>query len=117
MKSGGPEIFSDVIPDAQSNGDKACHDVRASLAITSGFSEAMESSFSEFCTTLEQILCPIEPRTATDRELRERLQQLEADCRFCLSRMHRSLEKLDDCINSKSGVGSGTHDQSRLNKP
>lgn len=84
------------------NDHKLNHDLRASLAITNGFNQALDSSFSELCISFGQLLDSQTSSTITDVELVNKVEQLEADCRFCLSRMSRSLEKLNARLDSDS---------------
>ncbi|ASJ70393.1 hypothetical protein [Granulosicoccus antarcticus] len=75
------------------------HDIRASLTIINGYSSALESSFQElrdlYNETLEQ------KDGFTDEARSARLMTLEADCRFCLSRMCGSVAKLKERLQSE----------------
>lgn len=71
---------------------RARHDIRASLAITRGFSKALESSFGELCQTVEHIISDCD--TSAYADVIKRISELEADCGFCLSRIERSLDQL-----------------------
>lgn len=73
-------------------GDKVMHDIRASLAITRGFSKALEGSFNQLCDSVERVVSGDDART--DENVLKRISELEADCSFCLSRIERSLEQL-----------------------
>lgn len=75
------------------------HDIRASLAISHGFNQALESSFAELCDVVQHVL-GAHGETSSDDLLLARVKQLEADCTFCLSRLGRSLEQLDRRIDS-----------------
>ncbi len=79
---------------------KARHDIRASLAITRGFSKALESSFSDLCQTVEHALAGCD--SGTNSEAVTRIAELEADCGFCLSRIERSLEQLSERIEARA---------------
>lgn len=86
------------MPDEQLKLAKSSHDIRASLAITNGFNQALESTFSELCETYEQLLLTRGTRSTTDVDLIKQLDRLEADCHFCMSRIKRSLEQLGSRI-------------------
>jgi len=81
---------------------QSLHDIRASLAILSGFGEALETSFTELSSQMSAVM--LKPCLQDDRESIGQLKTLEADCRFCLSRLRLSagqlkerLEALDRC--------------------
>lgn len=89
-----------------SNTDKNMkhHDIRASLAIINGYSAALDSSFSEFKALYDETF---ENKDGScDETSSARLMTLEADCRFCLSRMYSSVEKLKERLESESVLQS-----------
>ena len=74
------------------------HDMRASLAITNGFSQALGTSLSDLVAEF-QILLDSRASITSEADL-ENINKLEGDCRFCLSRITRSLVKLGEDIDS-----------------
>lgn len=68
------------------------HDLRASLAIVNGFSAALGASFQDLSEQYKEILESDDD--AFIAESADRLMMLDADCRFCLSRLHTSIDKL-----------------------
>ncbi|MBX2879491.1 MAG: hypothetical protein KTR32_06125 [Granulosicoccus sp.] len=68
------------------------HDVLASLAITKGFCSALETSYSDLRTTCEEIIEAIDQ--GIDDEQIAALTKTENDCKFCLTRLVRSMEQL-----------------------
>lgn len=88
----------------QSKLAKSNHDIRASLAITNGFNQALESSFSDLCSAVEQLVRDREIRTDEDEALIHHVAKLEADCWFCLSRINRSLTQLGTRIEKESDM-------------
>ena len=93
---------------------KLNHDIRASLAISKGFNQALETSFSDLVAGYQLILDAQEAMAdANDLQL---LQKLEEDCRFCLSRASRSLTQLSERFdrattmnNTENDVSGETH--------
>lgn len=71
---------------------KAYHDVRASLAIINGYSLALDSTFHELIGKYNTALGD----SAANTQATADLKMLEADCRFCLSRLCRSVEQLKE---------------------
>ena len=68
------------------------HDIRASLAIINGYSHALKASFQEL---KEQYSDVLERKDGdSDTTGSDRLMSLEADCRFCLSRLCSSVDQL-----------------------
>lgn len=68
------------------------HDIRASIAILNGFGDALGSSFQELSKALDDVIdC-----TACDpgMEAVGQIKTLQADCRFCLSRLQTATERL-----------------------
>ena len=74
------------------------HDMRASLAITNGFSQALGTSLSDLFAEFH-ILLDSQASKTSEADL-ENINRLEGDCRFCLSRITRSLVKLGADIDS-----------------
>jgi len=75
------------------------HDLRASLAIVNGFSTALGTSFKDLSEQYRMILeADDDTRVA---EAADRLLMLDADCRFCLSRLHIAIEKLKSRLESE----------------
>ncbi|MGQ7847799.1 hypothetical protein ACUNV4_25115 [Granulosicoccus sp. 3-233] len=70
------------------------HDLRASLAIVNGFSAALGASFQDLTDQYQEILESND--VALIAESADRLMMLDADCRFCLSRLHTSIDKLKE---------------------
>lgn len=68
------------------------HDLRASLAIVNGFSTALGASFQDLSEQYSLILEAEED--VEDSGAADRLMMLEADCRFCLSRLRTSIDQL-----------------------
>lgn len=68
------------------------HDLRASLAIVNGYSAALDASFEDLCNQYREIL--ESDGDAGLSESADRLMALDADCRFCLSRLHTSIDQL-----------------------
>ena len=78
------------------------HDMRASLAITNGFNEALGTSLSDLVAEYKILLdSQISKTTKADVE---NVSKLEGDCRFCLSRITRSLVKLGEDIDSVTSL-------------
>ena len=78
------------------------HDMRASLAITNGFNEALGTSLSDLVAEYKILLdSQISKTTKADVE---NVIKLEGDCRFCLSRITRSLVKLGEDIDSVTSL-------------
>ena len=78
------------------------HDMRASLAITNGFTEALGTSLSDLVAEYKFLLdSQISKTTNADVE---NVNKLEGDCRFCLSRITRSLVKLGEDIDSVTSL-------------
>lgn len=90
-------------PNLAPDNARSLHDIRASLAILCGFGEALENSFTELSNCMDAAVC--QNGLQDEREAVGQLKTLEADCRFCLSRIRLSaaqlkehLEELDaDC--------------------
>ena len=68
------------------------HDIRASLAIINGYSHALKSSFDELKDQYSDVLEKKDGKSETTNS--DRLMSLEADCRFCLSRLCSSVDQL-----------------------
>lgn len=68
------------------------HDIRASLAIINGYSHALKSSFDELKDQYSDVLEHKDGKSDTVNS--DRLMSLEADCRFCLSRLCSSVDQL-----------------------
>ena len=73
---------------------KSLHDIRASLAILCGFGEALENSFVELSSCVDAAVC--QHGLQNERETVGQLKTLEADCRFCLSRIRLSAAQLKE---------------------
>ncbi|MDB3935881.1 hypothetical protein N9383_04090 [Granulosicoccus sp.] len=80
------------------------HDMRASLAITNGFNQALEASLLDLVAEY-QILLDSKTSTPHEPDL-ENVKKLEGDCRFCLSRMTRSIVKLGEDIESVTNLNT-----------
>ncbi len=86
MSSNKPSELPTVSPLSDA---RVRHDIRASLAISKGMCQALEGSFDELC----------ESSKVDSREERlNRVEKLENECRFCLSRIQRSVAQLDSMI-------------------
>jgi|GEM_PF-2106386 len=83
---------------------KSVHDVRASLAITRGFNQALETSFSELFIIYEQLLASTRPQSAHETVLIRKIEALEGECRFCLSRVNQCMEKLSADIETDTQI-------------
>ena len=75
---------------------RSLHDIRASLAILCGFGEALENSFAELSSCMDAAVC--EYGLQDKRETVGQLKTLEADCRFCLSRIRLSAAQLKESL-------------------
>ncbi len=73
---------------------KPLHDVKASLAILNGYGDALDSSFSELCSQMDAIVS--DTTLLKDQHTLGQLKTLEADCRFCLSRIRSSAGQLKE---------------------
>ena len=80
------------------------HDIRASLAIINGYSHALKSSFDELKDQYSDVLEKKDGRS--DPANSDRLMSLEADCRFCLSRLCSSVDQLKERLE----IGGFVHD-------
>ena len=89
--------------------DASCvssHDLRASLAIVNGFSTALGSSFKDLSEQYQRILESDDDTGMA--ESADRLMMLDADCRFCLSRLHTAIETLKSRLESERVIaGTG----------
>jgi hypothetical protein len=72
--------------------DQTEHDILASLAITNGFSNALDTSLNELLESFNTILGSIDLEV-TDVTL-EQFKRQELDCKYCLNRLVQSVEKL-----------------------
>ena len=80
------------------------HDMRASLAITNGFNQALETSLLDLVAEYQMLL---DSKTSTPHEADlENVKKLEADCHFCLSRITRSIVKLGEDIESATNLNT-----------
>lgn len=102
-------IQKDTAQDDQLELAMSRHDVRASLAITAGFNQALELSFSQLCETYEQLVQSSAAQSTAGAELELQVEKLQADCHFCLSRMRRSLEQLGHQL--ERDIPTGDHSQ------
>ena len=68
------------------------HDIRASLAIINGYSLALKASFDELKEQYSDVLDQKEGDSDTAGS--DRLMSLEADCRFCVSRLCSAVDQL-----------------------
>lgn len=68
------------------------HNLRASLAIVNGYSAALSASFEDLSAQYGGILSGGDE--ITDSQAVDRLMTLDADCRFCLSRLKTSIDQL-----------------------
>ena len=84
------------------------HDLRASLAIVNGFSAALGASFQDLSDQYREILESDDD--AFIAESADRLMMLDADCRFCLSRLHTSIDKLKHRLETEQVI-SGSNGQ------
>lgn len=73
---------------------KSLHDVKASLAILNGYGESLSTSFTELCDHMDSIV--IRTTLKDDMDAIGQLKTLEADCRFCLSRIRASTDQLKE---------------------
>ena len=83
------------------------HDIRASLAIINGYSHALKESFQELKEQYSDVLDQKDGET--DSTGSDRLMSMEADCRFCLSRLCSSVDQLKGRLE----VGGVLHDSSQ----
>ena len=67
-------------------------DIRASLALLCGFGEALENSFIELSNCVDAAVC--KHGLQDERVTVGQIKTLEADCRFCLSRIRLSAAQL-----------------------
>lgn len=86
------------------------HDLRASLAIVNGYSAALGSSFEDLQGAYGEIIAMEE--SVVRPESVERLMMLEADCRFCLSSLRSSVERLKLRLHSKHDLTAAEPQQS-----
>lgn len=84
------------------------HDIRASLAIINGYSSALASSFVELRDLYNETLENTDG--FADEAISARLMTLEADCRFCLSRMCGSVAKLKEHLQSEDVLPVSSQD-------
>lgn len=81
--------------DADEYGSETCselqHDLLASLAIAKGLCVALDSSFNDFLTGFKVTDEAGLLSASSSRDL----TKVESDCRFCLSRLLDSLERLE----------------------
>lgn len=68
------------------------HDLRASLAIVNGFSQALRNSFDDLQAQMLKVVDKESPDLSADAI--EKLVLLESDCRFCLSRLQCAMQRL-----------------------
>lgn len=87
---------------------KSYHDIRASLAIINGYSHALKSSFDELKEQYGDVLEHKEG--ASDTSSSDRLMSLEADCRFCLSRLCSSVDQLKERLGVDDVLRDSTQD-------
>lgn len=76
----------------ESDRSASSHDLRASLAIVNGFSAALGASFQDLSDQYSEIIELESDKIST--ESTDRLMMLDADCRFCLSRLRTSIDQL-----------------------
>ena len=84
------------------------HDIRASLAIINGYSHALKSSFDELKDQYGDVL--EQKDGVSDTVSSDRLMSLEADCRFCLSRLCSSVEQLKERLDVGGVLRDSTQD-------
>ncbi|NND92664.1 MAG: hypothetical protein HKN42_17555 [Granulosicoccus sp.] len=85
-------------------GERTYHDLHASLAIINGYSQALGATFREF--TEEYNVLVDSSSNDIGAEAAFRIMTMEADCRFCLSRLCQSIEKLKISLQSgRQGYG------------
>lgn len=77
--------------DEAANDSSMSHDVRAALAIASGFSDALRESFDQLQSCTEPLL---EDERILPAPVADEVAMMEADCRFCLSRLQASVQRL-----------------------
>jgi len=82
---------------------RSLHDIRASLAILSGFGEALETSFTELSNHMSTVM--LESCQQDNRESNGQMKTLEADCRFCLSRIRMSATQLKERLEELDSRG------------
>ncbi len=84
------------------------HDIRASLAIINGYSHALKSSFDELKDQYGDVL--EQKGGVSDTASCDHLMSLEADCRFCLSRLCSSVEQLKQRLEVGGVLRDSTQD-------
>lgn len=92
---------SDDSRDLSNSRVRSIHDIKASLAISNGFSQALETALSDLHESYVDIVHSTEATVSP--ELLQQLRKHENDCKFCLSRLSSSLSQLKtriDCIES-----------------
>lgn len=99
----------EIAPDSQQ--DREFHDLRATLAIVNGFAQALDGSFVQLKQKYDDLLSQ---NTSTDTvdDMAE-LRTLEADCRFCLSRLLGSVDQLRERLDRRARIPSAVEDGGR----
>ncbi len=84
------------------------HDIRASLAIINGYSHALKASFEELKDQYSDV--SEQKDGETDTAGSDRLMSLEADCRFCLSRLCSSVDQLKGRLEAGGALRDSSQD-------
>lgn len=99
------EKRSAIDDQAHSHCTHSAHDIRAYLAITNGFTEALEISLTDLVSEFKLVL-----NSEDAPGNLQNLDKLEGDCRFCLSRISRSLALLSERINKVTLIDAESAD-------
>lgn len=103
------DMESTVNPNVADAGKlRSDHDIRASLAIINGYGQALNSSFQELKEQYNDLLEQNDGVSDTARG--DRLMALEADCRFCLSRLCSSVAQLKESLTAGGVLRDSSQD-------
>lgn len=103
MNSGNSQLKCQQECNEQHGNARSNHDIRASLAVTKGFNTALGASLADLCEAVQQLL-DMDDSDAKSGQL-QRVALLEEDCRFCMSRINRSIEQLGTRLEADARFG------------
>lgn len=108
MNAGSEDAGTQVHDVASKANDRmrSSHDIKASLAIANGFSQALELALDDLQDSYLSIVNSVDNVPASKLQL---LKQHDNDCRFCLGRLSSSLQQLKTRIDQCDALKDSSH--------